>query len=83
MQTLTDGEQNVIRAFKSDCFVADHGWQSKDASTWVDACDAKTCGMTGLQFAGTMSSLVQKGVCWTNGEAWGLTDEGREVAGII
>ena len=77
---LTDGEKVVIKAWMADCFVADHGWQSPNASTWVDSADATACQMSKLQFAGTMSSLVQKGVCWTDGESWGLTDLGREVA---
>lgn len=80
---ITDGEKTVIRHWMHDEFVADHGWDSPDASTWVDPADAKACVMSGLQFAGTMSSLVQKGVCWTNGEAWGLTDLGRKIAATL
>lgn len=81
--TITDGERRVIECFMDDDFVADRGWRSPDASTYVDPSDAKTCGMTGLQYAGTMSSLIQKGLCWSNGNTWGLTDAGRSAAAAL
>ena len=87
---LTDNEIAVIRAFKADCFVKDHGWESPDAAAWTQGFH-RDCGLSGRVFSGTMSSLSKKGlICCNDGGGdpddafFALTEAGREAArGII
>lgn len=87
---LTDNEIAVIRAFKADCFVKDHGWESPDAAAWTHGFH-EAAGLAGKAFSGTMASLSKKGLisCYDgDGDPhdafFTLTDSGREAArGII
>lgn len=71
---LTYLENEVIQAYKKDDFVQDRGWDDPEAGAWVKGFH-QDCGMSGKEFSGVMSSLVKKGWCWTDGEAFGLTEE--------
>ena len=82
---LKENEIAVIRAFKADCYVADHGWESPEAAAWTQGFH-KDCGLDGKVFAGTMSSLAKKGLITCNNEgdphdaSFSLTDAGRDAA---
>lgn len=80
MEKLTINEIAVLDAFTKDCYVRDHGWEDDMAAGWIDGFH-EDCNMNGKTFSGVMSSLVKKDILWTNGpgEAFGLTDKGREV----
>ena len=75
--SLTELEQAVLTAFVNDDCVRDYGWQDKSAAAWVKDFH-KTIPMDGKTFSGVMSSLTFKGVIWTNGDSFGLTDLGRQ-----
>lgn len=86
--TLTENEVKVIKAYKADCFVSDHGWDSLDASTWTHGFH-EDCGLAPRQFAGTLSSLSKKKLirgCFVSKDvsihdaSFGLTEAGIEVA---
>lgn len=73
---ITELEERVLFAFVNDDCVNDDGWQSKTAATQVKGFH-RSCEMDGNTFSGVFSSLVKKGILWTNGESFGLTDLGR------
>lgn len=76
---ITANEKAIIAAYKQDCFVADHGWDSTDAAAWVKGFHSDA-GLNGLVFSGAMSSLAKKGLILCDGEAFSLTAAGIEVA---
>jgi len=79
---LTENEKKVIEAYKKDDIVSDEGWDDPQSCTWIT--DFKDdCGIESKTFSGVISSLAQKGVIWTNGESFGLTQEGIEAAKTI
>jgi hypothetical protein len=71
---LTEMEKKTITLYIEDNFKDEIG-----DPVWVDGY-AQDLGITGKQFSGIMSSLSQKGFAYTNGESWGLTNEGIEAA---
>ena len=79
---ITELERIFIEDYKVDNFVCDFGWDHPDAEAWVD-CYSDECRLSSKQLSGVFSSLKKKGIIRTNGESFGLTDKGREVAGKI
>ena len=79
---LTDNEIKVIKAFKVNDIVSDYGWEHEDASTWVEGFYVEA-GIDSISFPGVMASLSQKNLVYTNGESFGLTSMGREIAKTI
>ena len=77
--SLTESEEKVLKAYMKDDFVSDHGWDSPDAGAWSQDFH-KDVGMNGTSFSGVMSSLCKKDIFWSNGESFGLTTKGIEVA---
>ena len=75
---FTDLEKMFIEDYKNDEFVGDYGWESEEARAWVD-CFSDGCRLNGKQLSGVMSSLVQKGIIETDGEAFCLTSFGIEI----
>ena len=89
--TLTENEAKVIKAYKADCFVSDHGWDSLEAAAWTQDFH-KDCGLAPRVFAGTLSSLSKKGLirgCFVSRDTsideafFGLTEAGIEVAKTV
>ncbi len=76
---LTKNEIKVIKAYKDDDFVSDFGWDNPSNAGWVKGFHNE-CKLDSKTFSGTMSSLVKKGIFWTNGEAFGLTNKGIQIA---
>lgn len=74
---LTEMERWVLIEFMLDCFVSDHGWGSRNASTWTGCLGV--AGMTGKQVSGVISSLSKKGLMICDEESESLTDAGRRV----
>jgi len=76
---LTKLEEKIISAYKKDDIVSDEGWDDPQSCTWIE--DFKDdCGIESKTFSGVISSLTQKGIIWTNGESFGLTEKGIEIA---
>ena len=75
---LTELEKKVVDAYKKDDIVSDGGWEN-GSPAWVEGFMFYE-GMDGKTFAGVMSSLKKKRIIWTNGEAFGLTAMGIQVA---
>ena len=82
---LTEREIKVIKVYKEDDFVSDFekvkgdGWKSEKACTWLRHM-AEDCGFSGKEFSGVMSSMVQKGLIFTDGICFGLTIKGIKEA---
>jgi hypothetical protein len=74
---FTELEKRVLEAFVNDDCVRDYGYQDKSAAAWVKDFH-KVCKMDGKTFSGVMPSLTTKGIIWTNGESFGLTEIGRK-----
>ena len=73
MKTTTK-ENTVIKAFTKDEYISnltDSTW-SNDFAARNDICTAS--------FPGILASLVKKGIAWTNGSNFGLTEKGQELA---
>ena len=77
MVSFTPLERKVLDAWMNDENVSDYGWESKSAAAWVKGFH-KVCDMEGKVFSAVVSSLCKKGIMWTNGESFGLTDLGRK-----
>jgi hypothetical protein len=70
---LTKLERKLI-----DLYSRDHFKDELGDPVWIDGY-AQDMGISGKAFSGVMSSMVQKGLVYTNGESFGLTEKGIEM----
>ena len=76
---ITELEKRVLEAFKKNDCVRDYGWTDPMAAAWSKDFH-RECNMDGKTFSAVMAGLSMKGIIWTNGSSFGLTDLGRQVA---
>lgn len=76
---ITPREKQVIIAYKNDDHVSDNGWDYFGSQAWIDILSDNS-NIKGKAFSGIISSLVKKGLMFTDGEAIGLTKLGIKIA---
>jgi len=76
---LTALEKEVIEAYVDDDFVRDFGYEHPNSSTWVKSFH-QNLNMSREKLSGVISSLVKKGLVYTNGESFSLTSKGIKMA---
>jgi hypothetical protein len=89
MTNLTTSEIKVLDQLALNEFTCANGAEPEcheDVVVWVkEIATAHTVyqPVTGLALSGVMSSLVQKGLIWSDGECAGFTEEGFNVRRTI
>ena len=79
---ITEYEKSLIQVYIVDDIVNDYGWEHPEACGWVES----ICGSfsekhgNSISVRGVMSSLVKKGIMYSNGEVCSLSPIGIKVA---